>query len=207
MGNPEPGSAHIATPQGDQTWASKTASRPRTPTKRDEQDRRRRFAEPATEKPEPNEEDKEKAAEMMEAYRERPTLVLPGTGGAVSGTAVGDWLDDDGNPKYANDEDAPAAKADAAKDDDDDNDIDAKDIEEQAAKDKEFNEAVLKDAKERAGDEEKSERRPTTRGRQHIASPRRWSRFFRIAWGSGPWRWMLLWCVAFGLWPDASDAR
>ena len=34
-----------------------------------------------TEKPVPDEEDKEKAAEMMEAYRERPTLVLPGTGG------------------------------------------------------------------------------------------------------------------------------
>ena len=60
-----------------------------------------------TEKPEPDEEDKEKAAEMMTAYQERPTLVLPGTGGAVSGTAVGNWLDDDGNPKYANDEDAP----------------------------------------------------------------------------------------------------
>ena len=57
-----------------------------------------------TEKPEPDEEDKEKAAEMMTAYKERPTLVLPGTGGAVSGTAVGDWLDDDGNPKYGDDE-------------------------------------------------------------------------------------------------------
>ena len=105
-----------------------------------------------TEKPVPDEEDKEKAAEMMEAYRERPTLVLPGTGGAVSGTAVGNWLDDDGNPKSANDEDAPAAK-----DNGGDDEIDKKDIEEQAAKDKEFNEAVIKDAKERAGGEEEAE--------------------------------------------------
>ena len=53
-----------------------------------------------TEKPEPDEEDKKKAAEMMKAYEDRPTLVLPGSGGMVSGTAVNDWLDEDGNPKY-----------------------------------------------------------------------------------------------------------
>ncbi|HZC54283.1 MAG TPA: hypothetical protein VE441_17545 [Mycobacterium sp.] len=52
-----------------------------------------------TEKPEPDEEQKEKAADMMTAYEDRPTLVLPGTGGMVSGTAVNDWLDDEGNPK------------------------------------------------------------------------------------------------------------
>ena len=52
-----------------------------------------------TEKPEPDEDDKRKAAEMMTAYEDRPTLVLPGTGGMVSGTAVNDWLDEDGNPK------------------------------------------------------------------------------------------------------------
>ena len=106
------------------------------------------------EKPEPDEKDNEKAAEMMTAYQERPTLVLPGTGGAVSGTAVGEWLDDDGNPKYANDEDAPAAKAKAENDETDD-----QDIEEQTAKDKEFNKAVIKAAKEKeaaeAGDEDK----------------------------------------------------
>jgi hypothetical protein len=78
-------------------------------------------------------------------------LILPGTGGAVSGTAVGEWLDDDGNPKYGNDEDASAAKDNA-----DDDEIDAKDFEEQVAKDKEFNAAVLKDAKERADGEEKA---------------------------------------------------
>jgi hypothetical protein len=55
-----------------------------------------------TEKPEPDEDAKRKAAEMMTAYQDRPTLVLPGSGGAVSGTAVNDWLDEDGNPKYNN---------------------------------------------------------------------------------------------------------
>ena len=113
------------------------------------------------EKPEPDEKDKEKAAEMMKAYVDKPTLVLPGSGGAISGTAVGNWLDDDGNPKYANDEDAPAAKAKADGDDKDDGETDDHDFEEQAEKDKEFNEAVIKAAKENegaeAGDEDKAE--------------------------------------------------
>jgi hypothetical protein len=105
------------------------------------------------EKPEPDEKDKEKAAEMMTAYVDRPTLVLPGSGGTISGTAVNDWLDDDGNPKYANDEDAPAAKAKT----NDDDETDDRDIEEQTAKDKEFNEAVIKAAKENEGAEEGDE--------------------------------------------------
>lgn len=55
-----------------------------------------------TEKPEPNEENKKQASEMMEVYEEnRATVVLPGSGGAISGTAVNDWLDDDGNPKFS----------------------------------------------------------------------------------------------------------
>ena len=53
-----------------------------------------------TEKPEPDTDAKQRAAEMMKAYRDRPTLVLPGSAGMVSGTAVNDWLDEDGNPKY-----------------------------------------------------------------------------------------------------------
>jgi hypothetical protein len=114
------------------------------------------------EKPEPDEKDKEKAAEMMKAYVDKPTLVLPGSGGAISGTAVGDWLDDDGNPKYANDEYAPAAMAKADGDDKDDGETDAHDFEERVEKDKKFNEAVIKAAKERedaeAGDKDKAEK-------------------------------------------------
>jgi hypothetical protein len=54
-----------------------------------------------TEKPEVTEEHRAKAREMHEAYEEdRPTTVLPGSGGTVAGTAVSDWVDDDGNPKF-----------------------------------------------------------------------------------------------------------
>ena len=65
----------------------------------DDKDARQEGDQQLTEKPEPDEDQKEKAAEMMKAYEDRPTLVLPGTGGKVSGTAVNDWLDEDGNPK------------------------------------------------------------------------------------------------------------
>lgn len=42
--------------------------------------------------------------EEIGAYQDdRPTSVLPGSDGTVSGTAVTDWLDDDGNPKYSKD--------------------------------------------------------------------------------------------------------
>jgi hypothetical protein len=64
-----------------------------------------------TEKPEPDEGAKEKAKEMMSAYEDKPTLVMPGSGKTITGTAVNEWLDDDGNPKYGQDEDSPAAKA------------------------------------------------------------------------------------------------
>jgi hypothetical protein len=62
--------------------------------------------EQAADKPEPDEDDKQKAAEMMTAYEDRPTLVLPGSGGTVSGTAINEWLDEDGNPKYGIPDDA-----------------------------------------------------------------------------------------------------
>lgn len=57
---------------------------------------------PPTEKPEVTDEHREKAKEMYKSYEEdRPTTKMPGTGGAVAGTAVNDWLDDDGNPKFS----------------------------------------------------------------------------------------------------------
>jgi hypothetical protein len=87
------------------------------------------------EKPEPDEDDKKKAAEMMESYQDRPTLVLPGTGGMVSGTAVNDWLDEDGNPKGAGDQD-------------EDTDVNKEQIE----KDKAWNEELRKVAQEHRGE-------------------------------------------------------
>lgn len=55
-------------------------------------------------KTEVTEKAKEAAAEMARAYEDRPTVVLPGSHGTVSGTAVNDWLDEDGNPKYGKDQ-------------------------------------------------------------------------------------------------------
>lgn len=57
---------------------------------------------PMIEKPVPDEEGVETANKMLaEAYRDdRPTAVLPGSGGTVTGTAVSDWLDDEGNSKF-----------------------------------------------------------------------------------------------------------
>ncbi|MCV7229757.1 hypothetical protein [Mycolicibacterium komossense] len=49
---------------------------------------------------EPSESAKESAKEMAKAYEDRPTVALPGSHGTVSGTAIGEWLDDDGNPKW-----------------------------------------------------------------------------------------------------------
>lgn len=58
-----------------------------------------------TEKPEVTEEHHDRAKKLMDSYDDdRPTVTMPGTGGAVSGTAVNEWLDDDGNPKYGKDE-------------------------------------------------------------------------------------------------------
>jgi len=57
----------------------------------------------STAKPEVGEHAREAAKEMARAYEDRPTAVLPGSDGTVSGTAVNDWLDDDGQPIYGND--------------------------------------------------------------------------------------------------------
>ena len=57
----------------------------------------------SAEKPEPGERARAAAKEMARAYEDRPTAVLPGSNGTVTGTAVNDWLDDDGQPIYGND--------------------------------------------------------------------------------------------------------
>jgi hypothetical protein len=105
-----------------------------------------------TEKPEPDEDDKRKAAEMMTAYEDRPTLVLPGTGGKVSGTAVVDWLDDEGNPKGDTE-----ASDDVGSDDkeSDDKESEEKAKKEQIEKDKAWNEEL----KEAAAAENKGEKK------------------------------------------------
>ncbi|BBY37683.1 hypothetical protein MMAN_18170 [Mycobacterium mantenii] len=94
-----------------------------------------------TEKPEPDEDDKKEAAKMMEAYEDKPTIVLPGTGGSVSGTAVNDWLDEDGNPKHETPEGVDESK-------DDDSERDEKALQEQIDKDKALNEQLREAAEE-----------------------------------------------------------
>jgi len=90
-----------------------------------------------TEKPEPDEDAKTKAAEMMDAYKDKPTIVLPGTGGSVSGTAVNEWLDEDGSPKHEVAEGTGSddqATGDEARDEDD--------LKDQIDKDKALNETL-----------------------------------------------------------------
>ncbi|MGV0780625.1 hypothetical protein [Mycolicibacterium peregrinum] len=55
-----------------------------------------------TNKPPPiSEENRKEAERVMSSYDDsRPTVTLPGSHGTVSGTAVNDWVDDDGNPIY-----------------------------------------------------------------------------------------------------------
>jgi hypothetical protein len=57
-----------------------------------------------TEAPEVTEDHKQQAAEMAKAYDDqRQTAVLPGTDRTITGTAVNEWLDDEGNPKFGDD--------------------------------------------------------------------------------------------------------
>nr|WP_231117978.1 hypothetical protein [Mycobacterium colombiense] len=81
---------------------------------------------------------------MMEAYKEKPTIVLPGTGGSVSGTAVNEWLDDEGNPKHETPEGADADDT----QDKGDGQRDEKDLQEQIEKDKALNEKLREAAQE-----------------------------------------------------------
>jgi hypothetical protein len=68
----------------------------------------------SSETPELSDEGKEKVRRMQEAYDDdRPTAVLPGTGGTITGVAVNEWLDDEGNPKFGKDKQQEKQQADA----------------------------------------------------------------------------------------------
>ena len=52
-----------------------------------------------------SEEGKEKVQRMQQAYDDdRETVALPGTDNTITGVAINEWLDDDGNPKFGKDE-------------------------------------------------------------------------------------------------------
>jgi hypothetical protein len=58
-----------------------------------------------TETPELSEEGKAEVQRMQDAYDDdRPTVALPGTDNTITGVAINEWLDDDGNPKFGKDE-------------------------------------------------------------------------------------------------------
>ncbi|OBI81385.1 hypothetical protein [Mycobacterium sp. 1245805.9] len=96
---------------------------------------------------------------MMTAYEDRPTLVLPGSGAMVTGTAVNDWLDDEGNPKCETPEGADSDAGSEARSDqqDDDEGRDAEAYKEQIEQDKALNEEL----KKAAAEENKGEKRPS----------------------------------------------
>lgn len=52
-----------------------------------------------------SDEGKEKVEQMTRAYDDdRETAILPGTDNTITGVAINEWLDDDGNPKFGKDE-------------------------------------------------------------------------------------------------------
>jgi hypothetical protein len=58
----------------------------------------------SSETPQLSEEGRQKVKQMMEAYDDdRPTAVMPGSHKTITGTAVNEWLDDEGNPKFGRD--------------------------------------------------------------------------------------------------------
>jgi hypothetical protein len=57
-----------------------------------------------TKTPELSDEGKEEVQRMQATYDdERPTVALPGTDNTITGVAINEWLDDDGNPKFGKD--------------------------------------------------------------------------------------------------------
>ena len=57
-----------------------------------------------TKTPELSEEGKAEVQRMQDTYDdERPTVALPGTDNTITGVAINEWLDDDGNPKFGKD--------------------------------------------------------------------------------------------------------
>jgi hypothetical protein len=108
---------------------------------------------PLTEKPEVKDEHKEKAQEMRKEYvEERATVIMPGSGGTVAGTAVNEWLDDDGNPKFGEESESEGGKSDGDDSDRGGSDDD-KSLGKRLEEDKARNERIVKAHDEAANDE------------------------------------------------------
>jgi hypothetical protein len=76
---------------------------------------------------EPSEEGKEEVKKIAEAYGDKKTAVMPGTDRTITGTAVNEWLDDEGNPKFGDPDEHPFAKDEDGDGDSEDSDGDSED--------------------------------------------------------------------------------
>jgi len=54
-----------------------------------------------------SDEGRKEVHDMVEAYEDKPTVVLPGSHGTITGTAINEWLDDEGNPKFGDPDEHP----------------------------------------------------------------------------------------------------
>ncbi|WP_343572538.1 hypothetical protein [Mycobacterium sp.] len=57
-----------------------------------------------------SDEGREEVRQILKAYEDKPTVELPGTHGAITGTAINEWLDDEGNPKFGDTDGHPSAE-------------------------------------------------------------------------------------------------
>ena len=57
-----------------------------------------------------SEEGRKEVHDMVEAYEDKPTVTLPGSHGTISGTAINEWLDEEGNPKFGDPTERPFAQ-------------------------------------------------------------------------------------------------
>lgn len=116
---------------GQQSADQQSADQQNADQQRQDSDNDPERAGQLAEKPEPDESAREKAKEMTKAYNDDiKTVVLPGSGGTVSGTAVSEWLDDQGNPKYGRDDSGDTKETDT--NETDTNETDTKETKERA---------------------------------------------------------------------------
>jgi len=54
-----------------------------------------------------SDEGRQEVHEMVEAYKDKPTIALPGTHGTITGTAINEWVDEQGNPKFGDADEHP----------------------------------------------------------------------------------------------------
>ena len=57
-----------------------------------------------------SEEGRKEVHDMVEAYEDKTTVPLPGTHGTISGTAINEWIDEEGNPKFGDPKEHPFAQ-------------------------------------------------------------------------------------------------